>query len=281
MKWNLTLAAILLLISFNGVSHAQWAGAMGSTWNNPISAMSNQHMWNNINSSFNTRMSLKTSLRKLGCTDAQMNAMPTNNELMVALSRKTCSAPKPSSGSSRPTAPSQNSSSTATQPTVPPITFTPTGSRTILPQIVAGITQDRSEQAQLAKLIGGAIDQFEAAARVKGTEYDLASAMAFFASTSIYLQDTKTEVNSKGGDALTLALRQALGPKAASISNSDKQQLYEALLSFGMLFTLSSQNADANTLSQLKQTSAELSKTLMGLDVTKYRFSDDGLIEVK
>lgn len=151
----------------------------------------------------------------------------------------------------------------------------------MLPQIVAGITNDRSEQQKLIQVIGGAIDQFETAQRAKGAEYDLASAMSFFASVSIYLQDTSTEINSQGGDALTNALREALGPKAASIGNGDKQQFYEALLTYGMLFAVLAPNADAGTLSQLKQTSAELSQKIIGLDVTKYRFVADGLVSVK
>jgi hypothetical protein len=271
---------ILFLTAFSLVSHAQYRGALGSTWNNPVSALSNVQMWNNINGMTSRRMMLKSSLRKLGCTDAQMNAMATEQELMIALSKKTCGVSGNRGGSSRPSASSQTAAVPAAQPPVPPITFQPAGGRVLLPEIVAGITQDPSEQKALVKLIGGAIDEFEAAQRIKGSEYDLASAMSFFASISIYLQDTRTEMNSTGADALTLALREALGPKASSISNADKQQLYEALLSYGMLFALSSRNADAKTLAQLKQTSAELSRTLMGLDVTKYRFTADGLVSI-
>ena len=277
---KLTFVSVLILTAFSVVSSAQYSGALGSTWNNPVSAISNVQMWNNINGMTARRTMLKTSLRKFGCTDAQMNAMATETELMLALSKKTCSAARSGGGAARQSVSQQNSPAGTSQPTVPPITFRPAGDRVLLPQIVAGITQDASEQKALIKLIGGAIDEFETAQRAKGSEYDLASAMSFFASISIYLQDTRTEINSGGGDALTLALREALGPKASSISNSDKQQFYEALLSFGMLFALSSRNADAKTLAQLRQTSAELSKTLMGLDVTKYRFVADGLVGV-
>lgn len=275
-----TLASILLLMSFSTVSQAQYRGALGSTWNNPVSSLSNMQMWNNINGMARRRAMLKTSLRKYGCSEAQMNAMPTENELMLALSRKSCSTSGSGAGSAQASA-SQRSSPASVRQAVPPITFRPTGERILLPQIVAAITQDASEQKALVQLLGGAIDQFEAAERVKGFEYDLASAMSFFASISIHMQDPRTEINSSGGDALTFALRESLGPKAASISNSDKQQLYEALLSFGMLFALSARNADANTLAQLKQTSAEVSRKLMGLDVSKYRFSADGLVSVK
>jgi hypothetical protein len=150
-----------------------------------------------------------------------------------------------------------------------------------MPQIIAGISQDKSEQAALAQVIGGAINDFEAAERVKGSEYDLASAMSFFASVSIYLQDTGTEMNARGGDALTFALREALGPKVSSISDGDKQKLYEALLTYGMFFLLASRQADASTMAQLKQASAGLSESLIGLDVTQYRFVPDGLVSAK
>jgi len=272
-------ASILLLMSFSSVSNAQYGGAMGSTWNNPMSALSNVQMWNNINGMAGRRAMLKSSLRKYGCTDAQMNAMPTENELMLALSRKSCAAS--GAGSAQASASQRTSPASPARQVVPPITFRPSGDRIILPQVVAAITQDKSEQKKLAQLIGGAIDEFEAAERVKGSEYDLASAMSFFASISIHLQDPRTEINSSGADSLTFALRESLGPKAASITNSDKQQLYEALLSFGMLFALSARNADAATLAQLKQTSADVSRKLMGLDIDKYRFSADGLVSVK
>ena len=278
---KLTFASLLLFSAFSIVSHAQYRGAMGSTWNNPMSAMINVQMWNNINNNLSTRMGLKSSLRRMGCTDAQMDAMD-NTELLGALSKKTCSFRRVDRGGSSPmSTPSQNSSAARTLPAVPPITFRPSGGRIMLPQIVAGITNDRSEQQKLIQVLNGAIDRFETSQREKGAEYDLASAMSFFVSVSIYLQDTTTEINSKGGDALTNSLREALGPKAATISNGDRQQFYEALLTYGMLFAVSAQNADGATLAQLKQTSAELSQTIIGLDVTKYRFVTDGLVSVK
>lgn len=284
-KKNMYGRSILILffvfVGFVSVSHAQWTGAMGSNWNNPISAMSNQQMWNNINADRIHRIGLKTSLAKFGCTDAQMDAMD-NTQLMVALGKKSCGAVRSGNASQTATSTrsSQASPSVANQSFPTPLTFKPTGNRVLLPEIVSTLTQDKSEQTQLIQLLGGAIKQFEAAQKVKGSEYDLASAMSFFAAVSIYLQDTRTEINSKGGDALTFALREALGKKVASVTDLDKQQLYEALLTFGMLFSLSSRNASAAEMSQLKQTSAQLCQTLMGLDVSKYRFSDDGLVSV-
>jgi len=273
--------ALLLLLSISPVSNAQYRGAMGSSWNNPVSALSNVQMWNNINGMASRRAMLKTSLRKLGCSDAQMDAMHAESDLMLALSRKTCSASTASAASSRPAPGQRGPAAAATRQSAPPISFRPSGGRTALPLIVAGITQDASEQQALTRMIGGAIDQFEASERAKGSQYDLASAMAFFASVAIQLQDPRTEINPAGADALKFALRESLGPKAAAISDSDKQQLYEALLSFGMLFALSARNADANTRAQLKQASAETSRKLMGLDVGKYRFSPDGLVSVR
>ena len=272
------IATLLVLMSLATAADAQYRGAFASSWNNPVSALSNTQMWNNINGMASRRAMLKSSLRKYGCSDAQLNAMASEAELMRALSSKSCSASGVHDNAQR-ASPSQHSSTQAVQQPAP-LRFRPSGERIVLPQIVAAITQDASERQSLARLLGGAIDQFEAAQRVKGSEYDLASAMSFFASVAIQLQHPGSEINAKGGDALTFALREALGPKAASISDHDKQQLYEALLSFGMLFALSSRNADANTMAQLKQTSAEVSRTLMGLDVTRYRFTADGLASV-
>lgn len=275
------LAWMLVLLSLSPASSAQYQGAFGSSWNNPVSALSNAQMWNNINGMASRRAMLKASLRKYGCSDAQMNAMPLENELMLALSRKSCGASGVGAGSLQASVSQHSSPASPARQVVPPISFRPSGKRIVLPQVAAAITQDASEQQALTRLIGGGIDQFEAAERAKGSEYDLASAMSFFASISIHLQDPRTEINSSGADALTFALRESLGPKAASIGNSDKQQLYEALLSFGMLFALSARTADAKTLAQLKQTSADVSRKLMGLDVGNYRFSADGLVRVK
>lgn len=272
------IATLLVLMSLATAADAQYRGAFASSWNNPVSALSNTQMWNNINGMASRRAMLKSSLRKYGCSDAQLNAMASEAELMRALSSKSCSASGVVGAATRAAASQQSSTPTMRQPAS--IRFQPSGERVVLPQIVAAITQDASERQALVQLLGGAIDQFEAAQRVKSSEYDLASAMSFFASVSIQLQHPGSEINAKGGEALTFAVREALGPKAASISDRDKQQLYEALLSFGMLFALSSRNADAKTLAQLKQTSAEVSRTLMGLDVARYRFTADGLASV-
>lgn len=275
------LPAFLFLLLASPGSRAQYGGAMGSTWNNPVSALSNVQMWNNINGMTSRRMMLKSSLRKHGCSDAQMDAMRTEAELMQALSRKTCSASGAATNASRSPARQGSSPVASIRQGPAPITFRPAGGRTTLPVIVAGISHDTSEQAALTKVIGGAMDEFEAAQRAKGSEYDLASAMSFFASIAIHMQDPRSEINSNGADALTHALRESLGPKMASVSDSDKQQFYEALLSLGMLFALSARNADANTMAQLKQASAEASRKLLNLDVRKYRFTPDGLAVVK
>lgn len=273
--------AFLLLLSISPVSNAQYRGAFGSSWNNPVSALSNVQMWNNINGMTSRRLMLKSSLRKYGCSDAQMNAMGTEAELMQALSRKSCDASSSAANASRTSAGQSHSPAAPVRQGPPPITFRPIGGRATLPVIVAGISQDASEQAVLTKVIGGAMDEFEAAQRAKGCEYDLASAMSFFASIAIRMQDPHSEINSNGADALTHALRESLGPKLASVGDSEKQQFYEALLSLGMLFALSARNADANTMAQLKQASAEASLKLLNLDVRKYRFTADGLAAVK
>ncbi len=281
MKITPALSCLVLLLFAGTASQAQYRGALGSSWNNPVSALSNAQMWNNINGAALRRAGLKSSLRRLGCTDAQMNAMATENELMLALSRKTCTGGAPANAATAATTATAATPRPAAAPAprgAPPIAFRPTGGRPALPQIVAGITTDPARQQALLKMIGGAIDQFEAAQRVKGTPYDLATAMSFFASVAIHLQDPRTEINSSGADALTDALRESLGPKAATIADADKQQLYEALLSYGMLFALLAREADANTLAQIRQTAAEVSRKLMGLEVEKYRFSADGLV---
>jgi uncharacterized protein DUF6683 len=280
MRKTILLAAFLTLAAISAPVYAQWKGALGSTWNNPVSSLSNIQMWNNINGMTSRITMLRSSLRKYGCTDAQLRPL-NETELMLALSRKTCGASAGTANSAPKTARGSGSTAAAATPaakqTVSPISFTPVGGRPTLAQIVAGLSQDKNEQRTLNALLSNAIDQFEAAERVKGSEHDLASAMSFFASIAIYLQDPRTEINSNGGNALTLALREALGPKASSISDRDKQQFYEAILSFGMLFALSSKGADAATLAQLKQNSAEISMKLIGLDVSKYRFTPDGL----
>lgn len=274
-------AFLFLLLSFSAASNAQYRGAMGSSWNNPVSALSNVQMWNNINGMAGRRAMLKSSLRKYGCSEAQMNAMRTEGELMQALAGKTCNASGAAASVSRTPAGQGNFPVASARPAPAPITFRPAGGRTMLSQIVAGISQDKSEQIALAKVLGAAMDEFEAAQRAKGSEYDLASAMSFFASIAVQMQDPRTEINSSGADALTWSLRESLGPKLASISDSDKQQLYEALLSLGMLYALSARSADANTTAQLKQASAKASRKLLNLDVRKYRFTPDGLAVVK
>ena len=104
--------------------------------------------------------------------------------------------------------------------------------------------------------------------------------MAFFASVAIHLQDTSKPVNQKGVDSLTDALRGEFGNKFADISDRHKQEIYENLLTFGMFIAARAENADAKGQNDLKELSASLCDQYLKLDVTKYRFDENRLVEI-
>ncbi|MBX3289484.1 MAG: hypothetical protein KF855_09070 [Acidobacteria bacterium] len=279
-----TIIFALILTAFAAGSNAQFIGGMGSTWNNPVSAQLNRAMWDRINQ----KSILAPSLRKMGCTQAQINKMNLS-QAQIALAKKTCT-PGNGTAQNAQTGGKTTSASTAkpktpARPATPSTagystTFKPTGTRIVMPQLVASITDDKTQQQNLINIIGSAMDMYEKKQRPRGFGDDVAAAMAFFASVAIHLQDTGTTINQPGADALTIALREALGDKLINVSNRDKQQTYETLLTLGMFMGVLAENADADTLATLKKESASLCEQYLKLDVTKYRFDDNGLVEI-
>ena len=80
-----TIICTLMLTAFAANSNAQFIGGVGSTWNNPVSAQISSSLWNSINQ----KMAIAPSLRKMGCTQAQINKM-TLSQAQNALAKKTC-----------------------------------------------------------------------------------------------------------------------------------------------------------------------------------------------
>ena len=271
-----TIVFALILTAFAADSNAQFIGGVGSTWNNPVSAMLSQKMWSDING----KMMLLPALRKMGCTQAQINKMNLS-QAQNALAKKTCT---PGGGTTQNTQTSGKTTTTTTKPATPPAnaystTFRPTGTRIAMPQLVAEITpNDRALQQRQIDFLEAEISKYERTQRERGYGDDAAAAMAFFASVAIHLQDTSKAVNQKGVDSLTDALRGAFADKLANISDRDKQELYENLLTRGMFIAARAENADAKARADLKELTASLCEQYLKLDVTKYRFDDNGLV---
>lgn len=241
----------------------------GYTFNNPSSAMMNTFMWDQINK----RSALKVGLRKKGYTDTQLANM-TNDELLRAHGKAKITPKGSSSKTSAPTA----SKATAVAPTAPVTTkFRPSGKRILMPQIVASLTQDKEQQKVLTKLFTDSFDVYEKEALAKGFENDVAGAIAYFTYVAFTLQGS--EPTEKGIEALALGLREGLGDKYATVSNTDKQNFYEFMVTMASFLYLSSMDATPEFLTQLKDVSAQVCQKFISLDVTKYNLTDDGLID--
>ncbi len=271
-----TIIFTLILTAFAADSNAQYTGGMGSTWNNPLSAQINHAFWNDVQ----LRATRAPTLEKMGCTPSQINNM-SYAQMVSAIEKNTCTPDSEEAQNAQTGRRAASSASTTPPAAVYSTTFRPTGTRIAMPQIVAQITpNDRALQQRQIAFLEAEISKYERSQRARGYGDDAAAAMAFFASVAIHLQDTSKPVNQKGVDSLTDALRGAFGDKLAGISDRDKQELYENLLTLGMFISARAENADAKTRADLKELSASLCDQYLKLDVTKYRFDDNGLVEI-
>lgn len=255
-------AAIIL----PAAASAQFTSNYGYTFNNPISASLNTMMWD----SMNTRQLYKIGLRRRGFTDAQMNNM-TTEELKAAYLRV---------GASKSSARAGSSSSTPTRaaaPSNPATRFRSSGKLVLVPQVVASLSSDQAQQRVLTAMFADAIKVYEAEAKAARMDNDVAGALAFFASVAFYLQDGSE--NEKGTEALANAIRESLDTSEyRSIPDIDKQRFYEFMLTMGTFLFASAKDADAETMTTLKDVSADVcSKFLGGLDPRKHRLTDDGI----
>lgn len=262
MKLSIIFAALLALALAADAS-AQWTSSYGYTFNNPMSATINNMMWNSIQE----RQVYKVGLRARGFTDAQMDAMSTE-ELKAAYIRSGVKKPTSSASAKTPPTP-QRSAIAATK-------FTPTATRILMPQMVAEFTTDKAQQKALVDLFSNAMREYESQAKLHGIENDVAGAIGYFASIAFFLQDGTT--NDKGTVALSKSIRDSMNTaEYAKISGREKQQFYEFMLTMGTFLLVSAQDSGEKELKELRDVSAAVSGKFLGLYPTKYRLTDEGL----
>lgn len=245
---HLVLAFVIFHI-LPASAFSQWSGALGSSWNNPVSASISRILVDRINQ----RMLAKRLAAKRGGQPAPSNEKPSAAGI---------------------TAERLNST----------VTFRPTGTRLKVAEIVQTIGGSAAEQAQIRALLTGLLDAWDSESTKNGYKNDVALAFSGF----IAMSSSAWHGTSPPPDAKIFELRDLIAELAAENSvfaqttDRQKQEMYEVLVIFGSLaysgYTQAKQTGDTASADLYRQLGGLNLQTVLGVKPDDIRFEPDGLL---
>jgi hypothetical protein len=247
------LAFVAALIAIPALTtRAQYSGALGSSWNNPVSAGISRIIVDRINQ----RMLAKRLAAKRG-QPSKPASIPAESEPAAA----------------RPSGDRINAA----------VRFRSSGSRVKVGAIVSAIGGTPDTQAQLTAYFNQLLDTFDAAASADGYRNDVALAFSAF----IALNSTAYHGGALPPDAKVIEIRDIVAEGVAGndafvkLTDRQKQEMYEILVVFGSLayngFAQAQQANDAEAAGIYRELARANLKTVLGIEAEQVKFTTDGL----
>lgn len=242
---------------------AQWKNSYGYSFNNPISATLNQHVWDGIN----RRLLLRSMLRKKGTyTDAQLDKM-TEAQLLAALG----GAKQAAAESVKTAAPAGTGSK-----------FRPARTRLAVSDLVASLSKDPAAQQALTTLFETGLTAYEKEAQKDGLVNDLGGAMAFFLGSAWMVWHDGQEPDENGVTLVARQLQQLFDtPELQKTPDADKQKVSELLICFGtyvdFVFLQARQKKDPQGLAQARELAGTMLKGFFKLEPGQVNITSAGL----
>jgi hypothetical protein len=243
---------------------AQYTNSYGYTFNNPISSSLNQMSWDRINQ----RLLLKSMLRKKGFTDAQLNAMSTD-QLMASLggAKKAAAESKsvPTSGASK---------------------FKPSSKRLLLPALAAALSKEPETQKALMSIFEAGMQGYAQEAGKEGLANDVAGALTFFLAAAMLVTNDGVAPDDDGLTIVARQLQQIFDtPEMKKVADADKQKFFELLVGMGSWlmasWQIAGQTNDEPLKAQLKEAARGVIKGFLKLEPSQVRITSAGLEFVK
>jgi hypothetical protein len=179
---------------------------------------------------------------------------------------------KPSDVAPAPTAP-QNSYAV----------FTPDPASNYSDSLADTIGSTPEEKAAMRQLFAGTKTSFEQEVAKNGRSNNLSAAFTFFIASAVTVYHDDPEPSDEAVDKLWDGMSSTLDemPELAGLTNDEKQQMYDTLVSFSGLVLaghmLGKQTGDKEMQRLYKQLSATLIQTVLKTEPDKLRFGRSGL----
>lgn len=164
-----------------------------------------------------------------------------------------------------------------------PLIFRPTGSSDYTLYLADTIGTNETEKKYLSELFEATRKAFEKEVAAKGRSNDLSAAFTFFIATTVTVYNDAPEPSDAAVDKLWDGMSTTLGgmPEASKLSDIEKQQMYETLVSLSGLalagYAESKNSGNAETLLLYRALAGAMIQSVLKTDPSKLKFTPDGL----
>lgn len=285
---GVAIFALLTLGIVTIAAHAQYMGAFGVPYNNPVSASLSSSVWSNW-------VVYETQRRKAGGAPLSGSSKSPENQLGPAAATS-ASGPSSSSGAGHGTSTqgkSPHGKSTqgkGAEPARVPVkvdeaslTFKQTGTRLLTPKLVDQLGKTQAEKDQVAAILTMLFQEFDKQAAKLGRPNDLAFALSYFMAQNATLYRGRPDPKDQQFLDLRETVVLALGQSGAFARMTDrqKQEMYEMLVAYTGLVYLTYQDAkrrgDTRTAKEMRELAGLNLKSITHLEPERIDFTDQGL----
>lgn len=250
-EYSILLSFVFLLLT-SIVTNAQYTGAWGTTWNNPVSASASVMIQGAINRQMLERSIANQQGRRTG-SRAAANTSPSVS---------------PGAANARSAAP------------YAVLRFRPVANTGVPKKIADALGRDPGERAALLGIFQEVKKSYEAEAAKAGKANNIAAALTFFLSaTSMAYHQTEAPADSVT-DALVEVLQQEMSsaPEFKSMTDLQKQKMHDWLVVAGG-FVLAGyldgvRTSDAKELADYKEVANECFKLVLGTGIEKFNLAE-------
>jgi hypothetical protein len=250
-----------LLVLATLAANAQYMGAFGVPYNNPVSATLSTNVWNNW---------VVYELQRKKAQGAQ--ASP------AGASKSSSST----SSAARPPANDAQAAEKRAKAAEASLRFQPTGTRLLTPKLVETLGKTQAQKDQVSALVTALFQEFDKQAQKLGKPNDLAFALSYFLAQNAALYRGKPEPKDEQYLELRETVAAAMGQSGgfAKMTDRQKQETYEMLVSYtGLVYVTyldAKKRGDTETAKTMRELAGLNLKSITHIEPERINFTDQG-----
>ncbi|HYL92035.1 MAG TPA: DUF6683 family protein [Alphaproteobacteria bacterium] len=247
----------LLSVLTSVAASAQYMGAFGVPYNNPVSATLSTNVWNNWTIYQLQQKKLHGSQGSVAGGSAASSSAPSASESQTAQKRA--------------------------QAAEASLKFRPSGTRLLAPKLVETLGKTQAQKEQVAAILTAIFQEFDKQAIKLGKPNDLAFALSYFLAQNATLYRGRPDPQDEQFLELRETIVAAMGQNNAfaKLTDQQKQEMHEMLVSYTGLVYLTYQDAkkrgDVETVKTMRELAGINLKAITHIEPQRINFTEQGL----
>lgn len=267
------LGVLVSLVAFFGLvpkAAAQYTGANGTQWNNPMSAGISVYLQGNMQmQNLMIQQSIQRSALEQAIEQGDQDTLPTT--------------PSPSEDDSSTSALTHSEDTTGDRAVT--TSFNPVADSLIPKQIAARISNKSEEQQEYAENFNTLIDFYKSYVQDSRWQLnDVAHAISYYIGANYYVYKDGKEISDRQRTALyeTVAKFLAGNKDYLALSDAEKQEMYEVMAIQGSLpllgYKSATEEGNKEASQKFRRDAEQNLENFFGVPIAKVQFTDQGIV---